>query len=123
MSEVVVLGGQCKCIFGKTPCPIIVLPKSMVFTSSMMPVADIMQYMPIVNLPTFGLCQAPINPLVIAAGGAPVPCVPVIVSPWIPTKPTVLLKGTPILLKNSMTFCAYAGVITISNAGQFKITA
>ncbi len=123
MSEVVVFGGMCKCLFGKISSPIIVLPKSMVFTSSMMPVADIMQFMPIVNIPTFGMCQSPANPAVVMAAGMPVPCVPLIVSPWIPTKPNVLVKGIPILLKNSMTFCAYAGLITISNAGQFKIKA
>jgi len=38
-------------------------------------------------------------------------------------KPTVLVKNIPILLKSSMTFCSFAGVITISNAGQTKVTA
>lgn len=121
MTPVVALGATCKCSFGKITTPLIILPKSMVFTDKMMPIGDIMQFAPIVNIPTFGLCQSPVNPAVIAAGGMPVPCVPVIISPWLPIAPTVLLKNIPILTKTSTTFCSFAGVITIANAGQTKV--
>jgi hypothetical protein len=50
------------------------------------------------------------------------PCVPVTVAPWVPGKPTVLIKCFPALNDSSMLMCTWGGVITIKIAGQFKVT-
>ena len=48
----------------------------------------------------------------------PMPCIPVIPGPWLPTKPTVLVDNMPILTNASKCFCAYAGVISITSPGS-----
>ncbi len=66
-----------------------VLPQNRTLTSGM-PVANIMDHIPLLNIPTFGLCQSPANPVVAAATAAalgvltPMPCIPATASPWIP---------------------------------------
>ena len=53
----------------------------------------------------------------IAATGIPQPCVPSIVTPWVP--PCLeTVNGIPMLLDNCKCMCVFGGVITIENPGQ-----
>ena len=51
---------------------------------------------------------------------APAPCVPVIPGVWTPGSPTVLLGGYPALNNSSKLMCAWGGVISVVNPGQFQ---
>jgi hypothetical protein len=75
------------------------------------------------SIPPFGLCQSPANPQVAAAttaaGGTltPQPCQPVL-TPWAPGSAQVTVGGVPVLDDASQCSCAWAGVITVTDAGQ-----
>jgi hypothetical protein len=93
------------------------------------PAANIMDFIPIMNIAPFALCNSPSNPVVIALTAAafgvptPAPCIPVTVSPWIAGNPKVLLANSPILTDDSQLNCMWAGVISIKQAGQVVVTA
>lgn len=118
-------GALMQCTMGVAPCALIVLPQDMVTTSNM-PAATIMDYKPIVNVPTFGMCNSMANPVVAAATAAklgvftPMPCVPNTVAPWVPGAPTVLIGNKPALNNSSKLMCLWAGVISINVPGQFQ---
>lgn len=120
-------GATLQCSFGAAPTVLNVLPTNRVLTSSM-PAATIMDHIPLVNIPTFGMCMSTANPMVIAATAAalgvltPMPCIPATASPWIPGgAPTVLLGGMPAIDSNSMLMCNWAGVIKIVMPGQMQM--
>jgi len=87
-----------------------------------------MSYIPMSNIPTFGMCSSPSNPTVIAATAAalgvltPMPCVPVTVAPWIPGAPTVLTGSMPTLTNSCKLLCTWAGSISITFSGQVATT-
>ncbi len=121
-----VLGGAMMlCSFGMAPSTLNVLPEARV--TSAMPVAGIMDNVPLVNIMPFGMCQCPANPTVAAATAAamgvltPMPCIPVIPGPWFPGSPTVLVGGKPALNNSCKLMCAYGGVIQITNPGTINI--
>ena len=74
-------GATLQCSFGAAPTVLNVLPQNRTLTSGM-PAANIMDHIPLLNIPTFGLCQSPANPVVAAATAAalgvltPMPCIP-----------------------------------------------
>ena len=115
-------GGQMKCSFGAAPSVFNATPK-MVMTGYM-PAGNIMDFVPIMNIPPFGMCQSTANPMVIAATAAalgamtPMPCIPVPTGPWAPGAPTVLVAGMPALNDSSILSCAWGGVIKFSTPGQ-----
>ncbi|WKE64488.1 DUF4280 domain-containing protein [Gallaecimonas kandeliae] len=117
-------GATLQCSFGVSPSTLTVLPTNLVNTSSM-PAANIMDYVPMVNVLSFGMCQSPSNPTVAAATAAalgvltPMPCIPVTAAPWTPGAATVLLGGMPALDATSTLMCSWGGVISITMAGQF----
>ena len=80
---------------------------------------NIMDFKPLVNIPTFGVCSSLANPTVAAATAAafgaltPMPCVPNIVAPWKPGKPDLLVENFPALLNTDTLQCMWGGVITI----------
>jgi Domain of unknown function (DUF4280) len=125
----VCMGATLKCMFALPPgtSKLIVLPLNRTMTSNK-PAANIMDHIPIVNIPPFGMCQSPTNPLFIAATAAamgtptPVPCIPVTVAPWSPGSPTVKLGPAPALNMTSMLTCAMGTPMCISiiDAGQTK---
>ena len=123
MGQQVVAGAMMSCSFGVAPGALLVLPANKTMVGGP-PAANIMDYKPMVNIPTFGMCTTPSNPLVAAATAAalgvltPVPCVPMTTAPWIPGAPTVMIGNMPTLNNSSKCMCAYGGVISISNAGQ-----
>lgn len=117
------MGAQMMCSFGMAPSALMPTPKP-VMTSGVV-AANIFDCVPIMNIPPFGMCTSPANPAVAAATTAaagvltPMPCVPVPVGPWKPGATTVMLCGAPALDNTSTLNCAWGGVITFINPGQF----
>ena len=118
-------GALLMCSFGTAPSSLVVLPLNKVLET--IPVANIMDMQPFVNILPFAMCMSLANPAVAAATAAalgvltPMPCTPVTVAPWVPGTPTVLLANMPILNNSSKLMCSYAGVIQIVSPGQVKV--
>jgi hypothetical protein len=116
------MGAMMKCSFGMAPSSLVPTPKT-VITSNMV-AANILDHIPIMNIPPFGMCQSPANPMVAAATAAamgvltPMPCIPVTLAPWVVGAPTVLLCNAPALNNTSTLMCNWGGVITFANPGQ-----
>lgn len=114
-----------QCSFGAAPSSLVVLPTNRVLTQT--PDATIMDHIPIVNVPPFGMCSSLSNPTVASATAAalgvltPMPCVPVLPAPWVVGAPTVLIANIPALDNQSKLMCAWAGVIQFTNAGQSTV--
>ena len=125
MGMQVVAGALLSCTFGAAPSALMVLPANRVMAGGP-PAANIMDSKPMVNIMPFAMCSSPANPMVIAATAAamgvltPMPCIPATAAPWVPGKPTVLLGSMPTLDNGSKCFCSWAGVISITMAGQFQ---
>ncbi|HEY3536403.1 MAG: DUF4280 domain-containing protein [Trinickia sp.] len=125
MAQQVVAGAMMKCSFGLAPSVLNVLPEARVIVEGR-PAASIMDSKPLINIPTFGMCNAPTNPEVIAATAAalgtptPAPCVPATVAPWVPGAPNVLAGGFPALTNESVCMCTWLGAITIDLAGSLR---
>jgi len=120
-------GATLQCSFGVAPAVFNVLPANRTLVGGM-PAANIMDYIPLVNIGTFSMCQSMSNPMVIAATAAamgaltPMPCIPVTASPWIPGgAPTVLIGNMPALDASSTLMCSWAGVIKIVFPGQVQM--
>jgi hypothetical protein len=113
-------GAMIKCAMGTTPSPLTVLPATRVTVMSQ-PAATIMDFKPMANISSFGMCMSPANPQVVAATAAalgvftPQPCIPATTSPWTPGSPTVLIAGQPALTNTSTCQCMWAGVITVTS--------
>lgn len=79
------------------------------------------------NVPPFGMCQSLANPQVVSATSAamgvltPMPCQPVL-SAWTPGSTGVTVGGIAALDDTSQCTCAWAGVVTVSDAGQAAVT-
>jgi hypothetical protein len=127
MPNCVCSGATLQCSFGVAPSVLNVLPINRVMEGT--PAANIMDFIPIMNIAPFAMCNSPSNPVVIALTAAafgvptPAPCIPATVSPWIAGNPTVLLANSPILTDDSQLNCMWAGVISIKQAGQVVVTA
>lgn len=119
-------GATLQCSFGAAPSTFMVLPASKVISS--MPIANIMDNAPMVNILPFGMCSSLMNPTVASATAAamgaltPMPCIPVISGPWAPGSPTVMVGGKPALNNTCKLMCAYGGVIQVVNPGTNNIT-
>ena len=114
MAQPVVMGSPCQCSFGVAPCPLPVSSQQTVMTCSPLQ-ATIMDN----KFPSFGMCSNPANPTVAAATAAasgvltPMPCIPVIIAPWTPGCPTVMVCNKPLLNNTSKLMCSYGGVIQV----------
>jgi Domain of unknown function (DUF4280) len=92
------------------------------------PSANIMDHVPMLNIPPFGMCNSLANPMVAAATAAamgaltPMPCIPVTSAPWAPGSPTVQIANMPALNDSSTLPCNWGGVIQVSMAGQTTVT-
>jgi hypothetical protein len=122
----VCMGANMMCTFGMAPSSLVVLPTNKVFTN-MVPDANIMDHIPMVNIMPFGMCMSPSNPEVAAATAAalgvltPMPCIPVTPSPWSPGAATVMLGNQPTLDNVSMLTCTWGGVITFVTPGEVTV--
>ncbi|MCG8471645.1 MAG: DUF4280 domain-containing protein [Desulfobacterales bacterium] len=125
MAEVVTGGAMLKCSFGAAPSSLMVLPANKVLES--LPVANIMDMAPLMNILPFGMCNSMSNPVVAAATAAklgvfsPMPCVPAIAGPWTPGAATVMVGSIPVVDKTSMLMCSWGGVIQVKKPGQESV--
>ena len=116
------MGATMMCTFGVAPSTLVPTFKP-VLTSNML-AANIMDHVPLMNIPTFGMCSCPGNPVVAAATAAafgvltPMPCIPNTPAPWVPGAPNVILSNAPALNNTSQLVCMWGGVITFTNPGQ-----
>jgi Domain of unknown function (DUF4280) len=122
----VCMGAMMQCSFGVAPSSLVVLPTNRVMTN-MVPDANIMDHIPMVNIMPFGMCMSIANPTVAAATAAalgvltPMPCIPATPAPWVAGAPTVLLGNFPSLDNVSQLMCMWAGVITFVDAGEATV--
>ena len=122
------MGASLQCIpFGVAPSSLIVIPKgSSVFAGGPL-AATIMDFVPITNIPPFGMCTSLANPAVASATTAamgvltPMPCIPVTTGPWKPGALKVKINNIPALPNTAICNCAWGGVIKIITPGQFKV--
>ncbi|MBX9977397.1 MAG: DUF4280 domain-containing protein [Alphaproteobacteria bacterium] len=120
MALLVVETGTLTCSFGTAPCKFKVIPTNV--TGEKKNAANIMDNVYPTNVPGFTLCTSPSNPAVAAALGVPQACTPVFPAPWAPGKPNVILRDQPALDNNSILMCVYAGVISVTDPGETKVT-
>ncbi len=129
MGVLVVMGATIQCTFAVPPgvSTLVVIPKGPPAMAGGPMAATIMDYIPIANIPTFGMCIAPTNPMFITATSAalgvptPVPCLPVVTTPWTPGSPTVMINNFPALSNSSMAMCTWLGMISVVVPGQFTV--
>ena len=126
MSIKVCTGATAMCTMGATPCVFTATPRTVLTSGS--PVGNIGDFS-LINMATFGMCSSPTNPDVAdattKAGGTltPMPCLPVIATPWTVGAPTVLVNGMPALNNSSVNTCTWGGVISITIPGQIQVLA
>jgi len=94
-------GAVITCSFGAAPSSLIVLPHPVMGT---LPHASVMDHAPIVNIPPFGMCMSPSNPMVAAATAA------------------ALGGPFPALDMTSKLVCSWGGLIQIGSPGQTTVT-
>lgn len=122
MGQLVTAGAVMMCSFGMAPSSLVVLPANRTMCGT--PAANIMDMIPMTNIPTFGMCMSIANPTVASATAAalgvltPMPCVPATTAPWTPGSATTMLGGMPALNNTSTCMCMWGGVITITFPGQ-----
>jgi hypothetical protein len=122
MPNQVCTGAPMMCTFGMAPSTFNATPRPI--QTSYMTAGIIIDIIPITNLPPFGMCNSPSNPMVAAATAAalgvltPMPCLPVPTGPWKPGSATVKIMNIPALNDSCTLNCAWGGVITFSFAGQ-----
>lgn len=121
MALAVCNGATMMCSFGAAPSNLMVLPMNRCMCA--MPLANIMDHKPIVNILPFGTCLSIVNPANagMPLGAPPAPCIPVTTTPWMPGAPTVLIANFPALNNSSKLICQWAGIIQIINPGQMNI--
>jgi hypothetical protein len=130
MPPLVVNGAMLSCTMGLgPPMPLTTLPHGPPVTAGGQQAATIIDVLPMANIPSFGMCNSPANPAVIAATAAalgvptPMPCVPVPVGSWAPGSAKVTLGGVPVLTAGSTCQCTWAGTISIGMPGQVSTQA
>lgn len=126
MSFCVCTGGMIKCPFGSVPVPFNALPAPRVLVNGR-PAGVMTDMIPMVNVPSFGMCQNPANPTVAAATAAamgvltPMPCIPVPAGTWLKTSLRVMIGGKPAMTDGSTLMCAWGGQITVQFSGQTTV--
>jgi len=127
MAKYVCNGAMLKCSKAMPPATatLIVIPPTV--NSDKKQMANMMDFTPVTNVPTFGLCNSKINPAVVAATSAalgvhtPAPCIPALTTPWTGCKMNVLVRKAPAVLKSSKLMCTYLGQISVLFEGQASV--
>ena len=125
MAKYVCNGAMLKCSQGLSPSTLIVIPPTVNTEKKQM--ANMMDFVPVTNIPPFGLCNTETNPAVAAATSSasgvhtPAPCVPVFTMPWTGCKTNVLVRKAPAVLKSSKLMCTWTGQISVTNEGQTSV--
>lgn len=126
MPKCVCSGAKLKCSFGAGPKPMMVLPFNGTTTELAKPLANNMDIISMLNIPKFGVCSSPANPMNWKLAGPvpvfiPSPCIPIPVMPWNPASKKVKIGKNPAMLETSKTMCAWAGSIEVDDPGVKKI--
>jgi hypothetical protein len=116
MGSQVVTGATLQCSMGSNPSTFAASETAVSATAAAGVITDIGPE----NVPPFGLCHSPANPQV-ASTMTPQPCLPVL-TPWAPGAARVWIGGVPALDDASQCSCAWAAVITVTDAGQASTT-
>jgi hypothetical protein len=122
MSKLVINGAKLKCSQGMAPSTLTVLPLAGTDADEQ-PAATVNDFAPMVNVAPFGMCQTEANPQVAAATAAamgtltPMPCIPVITSPWSPGSSVVTIQGNKALSDDSTCNCSWTGSISVTDPG------
>ncbi len=120
MPNLVTSGATLACTLG-TATSLFQVPAVGGITAGGVPVATIADHKAMVNIRPFGVCTSPTNP----GGGAnrpPPPCVPAIVTPWMPGSPSVRTGNVPVLNDTGQCRCQWGGVVSILAPGQQTTT-
>ena len=124
MGLCVCTGAKAKCSMGDNEVQLTSLPVPNKGEGN--PLMSVLDSVPYLNIPSFGQCKSPANPMNWKMAG-PVPvfvpssCIPIPVSPWSPGAKKTKLGNQPVVLQNSKTMCVWAGSITVTDPGQKKI--
>lgn len=119
----VVKGAKMMCSYGNSPA-ILTKPNSHGIHLKGKAMLNIGDFVPMINIGSFGLCSSLANPVVASATAAnlgiltPMPCVPLTTIPWASGKVDNLVEGMPALLNISTNNCMYCGKINIIDDGQ-----
>lgn len=114
MKPVLTQGTLLRCSFGNLPMPMMAVDKKV---RAMLPVAVKSDHVPLLNIPSFGMCSCPANPMVAAATAAalgvltPAPCIPCTLEEWTSSCRKVKVKGEEALNLDSKLMCMYGGQI------------
>lgn len=114
MADLVCAGAMLRCSMGAAPSMLQCVNTFLDIKG--IPVATIVDHLPMSNILPFGLCSAPTNPAVIAASGAPAPCVPATVQPWAPGA-AARVREIPALCASDRLLCTWLGVIEVQSTG------
>lgn len=117
MSLLLKMGTKLMCPFGSANPGLIVLPTRKVTTEGSF-TANIDDHKSMVNILPFGLCSSGAYPPVIAANGAPQPCIPNTPGPWTSEVTNVLIRGKPAIHMESSVRCLWNGVIKALDPAQ-----
>jgi len=127
MGTLACMGATTQCSMGVAPSSLMVLPTNKVLQT--LPIANIMDNKPFVNILPFGMCTSMANPAVASATAAalgvltPMPCTPMTAAPWVSGVPQVLIGNMPALDMNSKCICSFGGTISILSPGQVAVQA
>ena len=123
MAMHVCTGAQMMCTMGAAPAVFEATPRPVQTNNQVAGI--ITDNIPMLNVPSFGMCESLANPEVAGATAAalgvltPQPCVPVLPAPWAPGSPTFLITEIPALNNSSKLLCMWAGEISFVTPGQF----
>jgi len=125
MAKLVVNAAMLKCSEGLAPSTLMVVNPQV--TAGMMNAANIMDYIPMVNILPFGMCKSMANPTVASATSAamgvltPMPCIPAVVAPWSSGASKTQVRFLPALTDSCKCMCLWAGQIEVTNPGQQSV--
>jgi hypothetical protein len=120
--KMVINGAKLKCSQGTSPSTLTVLPVAGT-SADEQPAATVNDFVPMVNVASFGMCQTEANPQVAAATAAamgtltPQPCIPVTTSPWSPGAGVTTIQGIKALSDDSTCNCTWTGSISVTDPG------
>lgn len=110
MSKYVIKSGaKLKCIYGSIESELRV-PKDNGAIIKEGNEAVITDFIPEVNIQSFGVCSCPLT--------GETPCIPVTIMPWIQGKTDYLIGEIPALMDDSILPCLKGGIISIKKHGQ-----
>lgn len=115
-------GAQVNCAFGDGPKNVNVLPLGNKAGGSK-EIMSIINIIPYLNIPSFGMCKSLTNPLVASATAAamgvltPQSCIPVI-TPFTPGAIKTTTFNIPMVQQSNTSLCIWGPTITISKPGQ-----